>query len=274
MHAPFRRLLAAVVLTGLAVPALSAAPAAPGKGDNPVAATRKVLDEVGDMSYQQRTLTDVLTDLKERLKIAITLDPVVTQFGINPNLPTVTVSLKQVKLRDGLRAVLAPYNLRFGLVREGLYVSTEEGLLIRQVRQRVTVDCDGTPFATAAKQLAAETGANVILDPRLKDKAAAAVTLKLDDVPLETAVRLLAEVGDLRVVRMNNVLFVTTPERAEKLRPDADGPVPSAPLNPFFPGGLNPPPVAFRVGGAALPAPATAPAPPPPAPAPLAPPGK
>ena len=34
----------------------------------------------------------------------------------------------------------------------------------------------------------------------------------------------MAEVADLGTVRMNNVLFVTTSERAEKLRPNADGP--------------------------------------------------
>src|SRR5438309_2064829 len=82
---------------------------------------------------------------------------------------------------------------------------------------------------------------NVVVDPRLKDKADAKVTLKLDDVPLETAVRLLAEVAELRAVRMNNVLFVTTPERAEKLRPDADGPVPASPVNPPFLGGPGAP---------------------------------
>ena len=57
---------------------------------------------------------------------------------------------------------------------------------------------------------------------RLKEKAKKGVTLKLDDVPLETAVRLLAEVADLGTVRMNNVLFVTTPERVKELRQDAE----------------------------------------------------
>ena len=111
-----------------------------------------------------------------------------------------------------------------------------------QLRQRVSVDCDGTAFAAAAKQLAADTGANVVVDPRLGDKANKAVTLKLDDVPLETAVRLLAEVADLRAVRMSNVLFVTTPEKAKALRKDGDAPTSPSPLNPFFPGGGVPVP--------------------------------
>jgi hypothetical protein len=269
MRTNWRRLIAVALLVGLAAPGFAAAPApaAPAKGDDPLATARKVLDEVGDMTYEARSLNDVIADLKERVKIAILLDPAVFQIGLNPNLPNVSVTQKQVKFRDGLKAVLAPYNLRFGLVKEGLFISTEEGLVVRQLRQRVQVDCDGTPFATAAKQLAADTGANLVIDPRLKEKATAAVTLKLEDVPLETAVRLLAEVADLRAVRMNNVLFVTTPERAEKLRPDADGPVPApGPNNAFFPG-LNPQPLP-GIGGLAVPlqvvpAPAAAPPPPP-----------
>jgi len=102
------------------------------------------------------------------------------------------------------------------------------------------------------KQLAADTGANLVLDPRLKDRASAPVTLKLEDVPLETTVRLLAEVADLRAVRMSNVLFVTTPERAEKLRPDADGPVPATGATPFF-NDHHPRPAPFGVFGGIVP---------------------
>lgn len=235
MRVTFAGLIVAV-LAGFAAPA-PAAPVPGAKADDPMAAARKALDEVADYNYQGRTLNDVIDDVKQRAKVNVTIDPAVYQFGLDPNQPTVNVALKQAKLRDMLKAALAPFNLRFGLVKEGLLISTEEGLIARQLRQRVSVDCDGTPFATATKQLVAETGANVVVDPRLKEKANAAVTLKLDDVPLETAVRLLAEVADLRAVRMNNVLFVTTPDRAEKLRADADGPVPSSPANPVFPFG-------------------------------------
>jgi hypothetical protein len=217
---------AAFAVPVLAAPASAGAPApaAPTKSASVLDAARKALDEVADMNYQGKSLNEVIGDLKERTKVVTILDPTVFQFGLDPNAPTVTVNLKGVKLKDGLRQALAPFNLRCGLTQDGLFISTEEGLIARQLRQRVSVDCDGTSFATAVKQLAADTGANVVLDPRLKEKANAAVTLKLDDVPLESAVRLLAEVADLGTVRMSNVLFVTTQERAEKLRPASDGP--------------------------------------------------
>jgi len=216
--------LAAFAAAPTLAQAAAPAPAVPAKNASPMEAARKALDEVGDMNYQNKSLNEVIADLKDKSKLTVIIDPIVYQFGFNPNMPNVTVNLKQVKLKDGLRKALAPFNLKCGLTREGLYISTEEGLTSKQLRQHVSLDCDGTAFDTAAKQLAADTGANLVIDPRLGDKAKKTVTLKLDDVPLETAVRLLAEVADLGTVRMSNVLFVTTAERAEKLRPNADGP--------------------------------------------------
>ena len=253
MRVTLCRLLAVAAFATAPVTARGAAPApaAPGKAASPMDAARKALDEVGDLSYQNKSLNEVVGDLKDKAKLPVVIDPMVFQFGLDPNQPTVNVALKQVKLKDGLRQALDPFNLKCGLTKDGLFISTEEGLTTKQLRQRVTVDCDGTAFAVAAKQLAADTGANVVIDPRLKDKANAAVTLKLDDVPLETAVRLLAEVADLGVVRMSNVLFVTTPERAEKLRASADAPTqPGNNLVVPFPGG-NPgiPGIGIAPGG-------------------------
>lgn len=218
----------------------SAAPApAPAKGASAVDAARKTLDEVSDMSYPNKSVNDLVQDLKTRTKLSVTLDPTVLQFGLDPNAANIDISLKGVTLKDGLRQALAPLNLTCGVTKDGLFISTEDGLINKQLRQRVSVTCDGTGFAAAAKQLAAENGVNIVFDPRLKEKANAGVTLALDDVPLESAVRLMAEVADLGVVRMSNVLFVTTPERAEKLRPTADAPTQpnGSPAQPFPAGG-------------------------------------
>ena len=231
------RMIAAAVLAAAPTAAHAAAPApvAPAKNANPMDAARRALDEVGDMSYQGKSLNEVIGDIKDKAKVDVTIDPTVYQFGFDPNQPSITFAAKGVKLKDGLRQALAPFNLKCGLTKDGLYISTEEGLTTKQLRQRVSVDCDGTAFGAAVKQLAADTGANLVIDPRLKDKANAAVTLKLDDVPLETAVRLLAEVADLGAVRMSNVLFVTTGDRAERLRPSSDGPTQPAPGGQVFP---------------------------------------
>ncbi len=290
MRLTVAQLLAAAVLAAVPAAAPAApAPVAPAKDNSPIEKIRKALDEVGDMNYQNKSLNDVINDLKAK-QIQVIIDPMVYQFGFNPHQPTITISLKQVKLKDGLQAALAPCNLKCGLIKEGLFISTEEGVITRQLRQRVSVDCDGTAFASAAKQLAADNGVNIIVDPRLGEKANKAITIKLEDVPLESAIRLMAEVADLGTVRMGNVLFITTMERAEKLRPDSDGPtkgnnqifpfpvpfdIPDGPV-PFpggppvigVPGVILPAPGGGIGGGEAVPPPPAAPQP---APAPAAP---
>jgi type II secretory pathway component GspD/PulD (secretin) len=216
------------------VPQALAAPVPPDPppAASPIESWRKALDQTCDLVFQNRSLKEVVDELKERTKIPIHLDPLVMNFGINPHEPSINVDLKQQRLRDALGQILAPYNLRYALTREGIVISSEELVISRQLRQRVKVNCEGTPFAEVIHRLAAETGANLVVDPRLKDKAQLAITLKLDDVPLESAVRLLAEVADLRALRLNNILFITSLERAERLRADADGPVPSGPPSP------------------------------------------
>lgn len=265
MRVTLWRLMAVAMCAAVPAVAQAAAPVPgnPNKAENPMASARKALDEVGDMNYQAKTLNDVINDLKEKTKIPVVLDNQVFNFGLDPNQPIINVNLKQVKLKDGLRAALAPFNLKYGLTSEGVFISTEDGVITKQLRQRVTLDCDGTEFAAAIKQLAADTGANVVVDPRLGDKAKKPVTLKLDDVPLETAVRLLAEVADLRAVRSSNVLFVTTVEKAKDFRDD--GPTNPSPINPFFPGGPGFGVIGGGFGGVAVPLNPPPPVDPPPA---------
>lgn len=262
------RLFFAVAVACTALPTLVAAPV-PGssaKAEAPAAAARKALDEVSDFNYQARSLNDVLADIKERTGVTVTLDPVVGNFGITPDQPTVNLELKRAKLRDALKAILAPHNLKAGIVREGLFISNDEGVTAHQLRQSVTVDVVSTPFDKAIAALIADSGANVVIDPRVKAKASASVELKLDDVPLEVAIRLLAEVADLRAVRMSNVLFVTSPERALVLRQDADGPIPpSQPTAGFQTEGVR---FFGGIGGINV-APALPVAPPAPPPAPV-----
>ena len=68
------------------------------------------------------------------------------------------------------------------------------------------------------------------------------MSIQLEDVPLETAVRLLAEMAGLKPVRVGNVLFVTKKETANELRTDPDLQQPAQPGQPGVPiaGGFAP----------------------------------
>lgn len=232
MSHPYKVILTAV-LVGCLAGVASAAPV-PAKADtSPAATARQTLEKKISLKAEGKTLAEVVEMLREEAKVDVAIDgPGLQQFGIDVNTPAVNCDLKDAKVRDVLKAVLAKYNLRCGVTANGLLVSTEDGLITKQLRHRVDVDATERGLGDLLKSLADQTGANVVLDSRPGKKLTdAPITLKADDLPLETAVRLAAEVGGYSVVRMGGVLFVTTADRAEKMRPDADRPV--APASPF-----------------------------------------
>src|SRR6185369_17926491 len=106
-----------------------------------------------------------------------------------------------------------------------------------QMRQRVSVDVAGEPMSKAIKDLARKTGITLLIDPRVAKEASTKVSLQLDDATAEIAVRLLAELADLKAVRMGNLLFVTNDARAEKIRKEEIANPVNNPLQGVFPGG-------------------------------------
>jgi hypothetical protein len=241
----FAALFLAVVCTVLA-----AAPAAkgPDKADPSAAETiRKALDTTGNFEFADVTLPNVLDTLSEQYKIHITLDrAMLQQMGFEPETMQVKLQMKNGKLRTALRALVGQYNLTMAIVGDALVVTTEEVAVYRQLKQRINVDYEAVPLNKALKELSSRYGVNVVIDPRTaKTKSAEnPVTLQVDDVPFEAAVRLLCELADLKPARIGNVIFVTTEARADKLR-DGDSlvPPPGLPM-PGMPG-----PVPGFIGG-------------------------
>jgi hypothetical protein len=259
------RMLPLVAAFAVATQAFAAPlPATKGEGD-PIAKARAALANRVTIKAENKTVTEAIDIFKDIGKAEIQLDTgTIQMMGIDVNTPMMNIDVKDLPLKDALMKAFSAMNLRCGVTAQGIVVSTDEGITIRQLRQRVNLDADNKILTDVLKGLANETGANVVIDPRIAKKVSdEKITLKMEDVPLETAVRIAADVGGFSVVRMSNVLFVTSDARAEKLRPDADKPVPPTPGNPFFPGGFDGPGgvVPQAVPGGPVPAPA------PPAPA-------
>ncbi len=186
---------------------------------------RKELDKTVSLKIAKQSLTAAVDMLHKQTKINFVLDvAVIQQLGVAPDQPPtpVDVDLKDVKVRTALRSILAPYNLSFAPIGDTVVISSDEMAMYRQLRQRISVDLEKMAFADALKQISRQTGVNLLLDTRVEKEAAAKVSLQMEDVPLETAVRLLAEMAGLKPVKVGNVLFVTGKANANEMRNDPD----------------------------------------------------
>src|SRR5439155_3331146 len=70
------------------------------------------------------------------------------------------------------------------------------------------------PLEDVLEELSESARANVVLDTRASDNAKKPITARLANVPLDNAVRLLADMAGLKAVQVGNVLYVTTKENA------------------------------------------------------------
>jgi len=224
---------------------------APAKEPSGAEKAKKALDSTLVIDYTGNSIQEALNHLKTKTGVNFVLDvqavnfPVEDAFGpMGGGGGGMQIHLKSDrggKVRSTLQRMLTPYHLTYVIVDDSVLVTSEELGLYRQMRQRVSLDVKEQPLKDSLKDLARTTGLNMVLDPRVAKQAQSPVSLQLDDATLETAVKLLAEIGNLKAVRMGNVLFVTSEERAEKIRRE-ERQIPSSPLRPdgmVFPGGFG-----------------------------------
>jgi hypothetical protein len=81
-----------------------------------------------------------------------------------------------------------------------------------------TASFEKTPLDQALKEIADSTGFNIVLDSAKLEKNQPTVTASFQNVPVDTAVHILAEMADLRAVLLDNVLFVTSKDAADRLK--------------------------------------------------------
>lgn len=77
---------------------------------------------------------------------------------------------------------------------------------------------DKQPLEKVLQALAQRTGSNLVLDLRVGDKAKTLVSAEFKNVPLDSVVRVLTDMCDLRPVQMGNMTYITSPENAERLQ--------------------------------------------------------
>ncbi len=107
----------------------------------------------------------------------------------------------------------ATYLIRNSIIEITPYLNASpESLLGYPIRARF----DKKPFADAVDILCEQSGATILIDPRVGDKARTPVTAEFrNPIALEGVMRLLAEMADLQVETRENILFITSKPKLE-----------------------------------------------------------
>jgi hypothetical protein len=211
------------------------------KDETPTEKIRKALDQPIDLDLKESSLAKVIERFHEKTKLDIVIDRTyLIGLGgvIDPNAETqpVTAKFKGTKVRDALRKVFEPYGLAPLIVDDAVLLTNEELGLIKQLKQRVDVDIDEVPLAVALKQLGRRKAINLVVDQKATKQAEKKVSLQVEDVAMETAVRLLAEQAGLKAARIDNVLYVTTAEQAAGIAAENRANMPN--FGPYGPNGM------------------------------------
>jgi|GEM_PF-4149294 len=133
-----------------------------------------------------------------------------------PSLPKGQSVTLDASLRQLLRPIAATYLIqgnRIVIVPDKLQFhdrSCADAL-------RVSLQADKLPLNDALEQLSENSGISIVVDPAVGEKATMPLNAVLVNVPVTTAVRVLANMADLKPVVMDNVLYVTTKDKAKEL---------------------------------------------------------
>jgi RNA polymerase sigma factor (sigma-70 family) len=231
----------------------AAAPAQPNPGNpapNNVPPARRDLGDIlrtdieyGGLEDARATLSDALDQLSKRYNLNFDINDKAFEKGrpkdaedvaratiADPKpIPPMRTILSTV-LRKILRRVQVDSGATYLIRHDYIEITTEAAvraeLGIPANRPLLTLVWDtlqGVSIAEALRQLADKTSYNIVVDPRTAEKLRTSTGIaELNNVPVDTAVRLLANMAGLSVVQLDNVLYVTTAENATNLREEQE----------------------------------------------------
>jgi len=216
---------------------------------------------VGEAVEQLGKLADVkITFSRKAFRTAGVADPDAVEFVAERPFPATKGKLGTVlaQLLDHV-----PADPGFGFLLRGDRIEIlPESELRREIWGELAFDNPDGPltplvhlkaadraFEDLLEDVAEQADVNVVLDPRCKEKAKQALTVRLVNAPADTALATLADMAGLDLVHQRNVLYVTSAENAAKIRKEQERRMNLVPagMTPFGgglggppPGGLNP----------------------------------
>jgi hypothetical protein len=170
----------------------------------------------------------------------VTLDSI---FGEEVEMPAIP---KRLKVATLLRLALdkLPSRNATNLIRGGVVEITtvQKASPAGLLKQKVAANFAGTPLKDAIQELSEMTGATVVLDQRAADKLKQSVTVTFHhDTTLGAALRMLADMNDLKLVVLEGGLYITTPQNAAALRREQEKERPPSKDAPWTPPGAGNP---------------------------------
>jgi hypothetical protein len=181
---------------------------------------RRTLEQIVSLDYQGNSFVEAISHLKERTQLPIIVDQVaLRQIGLGEgSFFSVELRNSRGKVRHALQQFLNGFNLTYVIVEDAVLITTEETAVSRQMRQRLPIDFTDVAAGKALRDIARRAGISLVFDPRLGKAVNQTISMQVDDATAETGLRLVAELVDLKAVRMGNIVFVTDPARGERIR--------------------------------------------------------
>jgi RNA polymerase sigma factor (sigma-70 family) len=213
--------------------------------DNAASRLRQMLSQeidYGGLEDARATLSDALDQLSKRYNLTFDINEVA--FEDDPPEDEEFVARSKIAdptplppMRTTLSAILRKILGRVRVDGGATYLTRGDRIEIttnkavraelgipanRRIPPLVGDTLQGSRIDVALRNLARQSGYNILVDPRIADKLQSPTTAEFDNVPVGTAVRLLANTAGLSVARLDNVFYVTTAENAKHLREEQE----------------------------------------------------
>ena len=180
-------------------------------------------------------LKDAMEFLADRYDVTILVDEAAFRLEGTEAIGDMPVGLPRVsnvRLQTILQLLCEQVNGSYLVKPDGIEITTrgrtrpEDWLSNRNLPPLVMLKCEHELLESTLKKLEFMTGISVVLDARialkLRQEGQADLNITFNNVPLDTAVRLLADMSDLGVVAIDSVLYVTTKNNADELQQEQE----------------------------------------------------
>lgn len=211
------------------------------------------------VDFAGQSFPAVIEFVKQKSKVPFVLDTYVRHrfpnfqniggpggFGGGQNY---LIEINDEPVSVGIKRFLEKFNLTYVVMQNQVLITNPRMALAKQIQQKVSLSYKNQPLDTVLKQLSQDMGLQIIIDPEVGE-INKNVTLDVKETSLENGIRLLAFMGGLKSVRVENVIVVTTAERAKLLPAESRLPGDSGGMYPpdvdegiampGFPGGVEP----------------------------------